>query len=267
MKHTIRILICFLLICLFLPFTRIHAGSDVYVSDDAGLFSTDEADSLNEEAQELSDEYGFGVYIRTIQDEDSYDDIYTYTENYYTDNGLGYGDTSDGVLFLIAMSSQGGSYDIYVPGDVTEEMISTDGVSIINDDVKTYLQAHDFDKAGEAYLDSASSLLSYYQENGVAETYDNEPEQSSGILRYLLMIGLPLLVALIVILVMLNMNRTKHKAVTAKQYVKKNGVHMNTIQDIFLYRTETRTPLPQNDSNRSSGFTSSSGGSHSGGHF
>lgn len=266
MKRITKMILCFLVILFFLPFQPVHAD-DSYVVDEAGLFSADEVSSLNEQAAELSDQYGFGVYIHTVQDEDSYDDIYTYTENFYTDNQFGYDGTSDGVLFLIAMSSQGGSYDIYVPGDVTEEKISTDGVSMINDDVKDYLQAHDFDKAGEAYLDSVSSRLSYYEEYGTAETYDNEPQETSGVLRYLLIFGLPLTVALIVILVMLRMNKTKQKAVTAKQYVKKNGVHMNTIQDIFLYRTETRVPLPQNDKSSSSGFTSSSGGSHSGGHF
>lgn len=265
MKRIIKILICFLLLIL-MP-VRIHAGSDEYVKDDAGLLSQDEIQSLSEEAQQLSDQYGYGVYIRTVNDESSYDDIYTYTENYYTDNSLGYGETADGILFLIATSSQGGSYDIYIPGDVSEKMISIDGVGMISDHVKTYLQAHDYNKACESYLDNVSDQLSYYEENGTPQPYEEGSTESSGTLRYLLIFGLPLLVALIVVLVMLNMNRTKHKATTAKEYITKNGVHMNTIQDIFLYRTETRTPLPQNDNSSSSTFTSSSGGSHSGGHF
>lgn len=265
MKRIMKILICFLLLIL-IP-VQIHAGSDEYVKDDAGLLSQDEVTSLSQKAQELSDQYGYGVYIATVNDESSYDDIYTYTENYYTDNNLGYGDTSDGILFLIATSSQGGSYDIYIPGNVSEEMISIDGVGMASDHVKTSLQAHDYDKACENYLESVSDQLSYYAENGEPEPYEEESSESSGFLRYLLIFGLPLTIALIVVLVMVHMNHTKSKATTAKQYITKNGVHMNTIQDIFLYRTETRTPLPQNDNSSSSTHVSSSGGSHSGGHF
>ena len=267
MKRIIRILFCFLFISFFLPFQNIHAEDNTYVTDDAGLLPEDEVRSMNQKAEELSDQYGFGVYIHTVQDETSYDDIYSYTENYYTENSLGYNGTADGVLFLIAMSSQGGSYNIYSPGNVTEKKISTDGVSMADDALKPYLQAHDYNKACEAYLDSISSQLSYYEENGVAETYEDRSTETSGTLRYLLMFGLPLTVALITVLVMLSLNKTKKKATTAEQYISENGVHMNTIQDIFLYRTETRTPLPQNNSSSSSGFTSSSGGSHSGGHF
>lgn len=262
MKRIIKILICFLLF--LIPF-HVQAGSDEYVRDDAGLLSADEVSALNSEAQKLSDQYDFALYIRTVNDESSYDDIYSYTENYYTQNNLGYENTSDGVLFLISMTSQGGSYDVYTPGNVSVKKISLDGVDIASDDAKTYLQAHDYEKACEAYLNSISSQLSYYEENGQAETR-NDMQTHSDAFRYFLIFALPCIVAFIVVIVMLNKNRTKKKAYTAQQYITKNGVQMNTIQDIFLYRTEMREPLPQNDSG-SGNFTSSSGGSHSGGHF
>lgn len=264
MKKIIKIIMC-ILPALWISLLPIHAGSTVYVQDDAGLLSQEDIEQLAAEAQQLSDTYVTGVYIRTVNDDSAYDDIYTYTENYYTDNDLGYGDTGNGVLFLIAISSQGNSYDIYSPAS-SEKKISTDGVNMAAEDAVPYLQDHEFRNACDAYLDSISEQLSYYEENGTPMEYTEEDTQSSGVFRYILIFGIPAIIALIVILVMLSMNKTKHRAETAKQYIVKNGVHMNTIQDIFLYRTETREPLPKNTSS-SSNFTSSSGGSHSGGHF
>lgn len=265
MKRITRIII-YILTALWISLLPVHAGSTVYVQDDAGLLSQEDIQQLTTEAQQLSDTYQTGVYIRTVNDDSAYNDIYTYTENYYTDNSLGYGDTNDGVLFLIAMSSEGGSYDIYFPGNASEKKISTDGVNMAADAAVPYLQDHEYRDACDAYLDSISEQLSYYEENGSPMEYAEEDTQSSGAFRYILIFGLPAVIALVVVLVMLSMNKTKHKAETAKQYIVKNGVHMNIIQDIFLYRTETREPLPK-DTSTSSNFTSSSGGSHSGGHF
>ncbi len=265
MKKILKI-IMYILPALWISLLTIHAGSTVYVQDDAGLLSQEDVEQLTTEAQKLSDTYETGVYIRTVNDDSAYDDIYTYTENFYTDHDLGYGDTSDGVLFLIAISSQGNSYDIYFPGNASEKKISTDGVNMAAEDAVPYLRDHEFRDACDAYLNSISEQLSYYEENGTAMEYAEENTQSSGAFRYILIFGIPAIIAFIVILVMLSMNKTKHKAETARQYIVKNGVHMNTIQDIFLYRTETREPLPKNTSS-SSNFTSSSGGSHSGGHF
>lgn len=265
MKRITRIVIC-ILSAVWLTLLPIHGDSTVYVQDDAGLLTQKDVEQLNAQAQQLSDTYKTGVYIRTVQDKSSYDDIYTYTENYYTENNLGYGDTSDGVLFLIAMSSEGGSYDVYFPGNASEKKISADGVNMAAEDAVPYLQDHEYREACDTYLNSISEQLSYYEENGKAEVYTEESHETSNTFRYILIFGLPAVIALVVILVMLSMNKTKHTATTAQQYIVKNGVHMNTIQDIFLYRTETREPLPKNDSS-SSNFTSSSGGSHSGGHF
>ena len=50
----------------------------------------------------------------------------------------------------------------------------------------------------------------------------------------------------------------------AENYVRENSFELTEQKDIYLYSNITRTAKPQNDSNRGSSHTSSSGESHSG---
>ena len=112
MKRIIHLL-TLLLFCMFIfaP-VSVHAGSDVYISDTYGVLSQEEIDTLNKEAKRISDQYAFGVYAHIIYDDASYDDIWAYTEQYYAAADLGYGTSSDGILFLITQSSQSISFNL-----------------------------------------------------------------------------------------------------------------------------------------------------------
>ena len=136
MKRMLHIITAFLLCLLTITPLSIHAGSDVYVSDTYGVLSQEEVNALNAKAQQISDEYQFGVYAHILYDDASYDDIWSYIEQYYADQDLGYENTSDGILFLITQSSQGGSYDIYIPALSNQSYFTIDGLEDIQDDAE-----------------------------------------------------------------------------------------------------------------------------------
>ena len=165
MKRILHIFTALMLCSLSITPLSIHAGSDVYISDTYGVLSQAEVDQLNAQAQQISDQYQFGVYAHILYDDASYDDIWGYIEQYYAEQDLGYGNTSDGILFLITQSSQGGSYDIYIPAASNQSYFTIDGLEDIQDDAEEGLFEHDYYKAIDTFLDKTEEHLAYYNQH------------------------------------------------------------------------------------------------------
>ncbi len=82
-------------------FVRFHRGEGKgpsgYIDDKAGFFTEEEARALSAKAERISREYGIDILIHTTRD--SYGMSRTeYNELYYLYNGLGEGDSYDGML-------------------------------------------------------------------------------------------------------------------------------------------------------------------------
>ena len=165
---TIRNMILLIALFLLIPFTPIHASSDVYVEDTYGALSQEEVDELNAYAAQIADQYEFGVYARIIEDptEQSYDDMTNFIEKYYTDESLGYDNTDNGVLLLITQCSKGGSYQVYIPYCDKQSMFSLDGMDIMDSAARSGLYEHDYYSAIRNYIKEADGLMAYYSENG-----------------------------------------------------------------------------------------------------
>lgn len=270
-----------LMITLFLciPLTQIHAGSDVYIEDTLGVLSSEEKQELQTKAQELSDQYAYGIYAYIIYDETgvSYDDMDSYIETYYSDKDLGYGDTHNGVLLLITQTDQGGTYQVYVPSNADQSVFSLTGLEDLDSAAYSGLQDHDYYNACLSYLDQAEYLFAYYETNedsyGDNYTYeDPHYKQDNTKLYAAFTFGIPPVIALIIVLIMKSKNRTKAIALEAHDYIPDNGVNITNMRDFFLYRTTHRTPIHHDEGHHGGGgggaHFSSSGGMHSsGGHF
>lgn len=269
-----------LLLCIFsITPLSIHAGSDVYVSDTYGVLSQTEVDLLNEKAQQISDQYQFGVYAHILYDDASYDDIWGYIEQYYADQDLGYGNTDDGILFLITQSSQGGSYDIYIPASSNQSYFTIDGLEDIQDDAEEGLFDHDYYRAIDTFLDKTEEHLAYYSQHDYpwssaaegAVYYDPETGRSVSGFAVAAGIIVPFVVACIVVAVNASKHRTKHTATDAAEYIPSYGqLQLTRHTDMYLYRTQSRTKIHHEDNHGGGGGGgfSSSGGMHSGGgHF
>ena len=279
MKRMLHIITAFLLCLLTITPLSIHAGSDVYVSDTYGVLSQEEVNALNAKAQQISDEYQFGVYAHILYDDASYDDIWSYIEQYCADQDLGYENTSDGILFLITQSSQGGSYDIYIPALSNQSYFTIDGLEDIQDDAEEGLFDHDYYEAIDTFLDKTQEHLAYYSQHDYpwsnqtdgAVYYD--PKTGRSVSGFALILGtiIPFVVACIVVAVNASKHRTKHTATDAAEYIPSYGqLQLTRHTDMYLYRTQSRTKIHHEDNNGGGGGGgfSSSGGMHSGGgHF
>ena len=83
------------------------------VFDEAGLFSETEKEELEQRIAELRDEYKYDFVILTSEnvqysDSDSEAEQYStaYADDFYDQNGFGYGENKDGFLFFIDMSNR-----------------------------------------------------------------------------------------------------------------------------------------------------------------
>ena len=279
MKRMLHIITAFLLCLLTITPLSIHAGSDVYVSDTYGVLSQEEVNALNAKSQQISDEYQFGVYAHILYDDASYDDIWSYIEQYYADQDLGYENTSDGILFLITQSSQGGSYDIYIPALSNQSYFTIDGLEDIQDDAEEGLFDHDYYEAIDTFLDKTQEHLAYYSQHDYPWSYQTDgavyydPKTGRSVSGFALILGtiIPFVVACIVVAVNASKHRTKHTATDAAEYIPSYGqLQLTRHTDMYLYRTQSRTKIHHEDNNGGGGGGgfSSSGGMHSGGgHF
>ena len=277
MKRILHIFTALMLCSLSITPLSIHAGSDVYISDTYGVLSQAEVDLLNAQAQQISDQYQFGVYAHILYDDASYDDIWGYIEQYYAEQDLGYGNTSDGILFLITQSSQGGSYDIYIPDASNQSYFTIDGLEDIQDDAEEGLFEHDYYKAIDTFLDKTEEHLAYYNQHDYpwssategAVYYDAETGRSVSGFAVAAGIIIPFVVACIVVAVNASKHRTKHTATDAAEYIPSYGqLQLTRHTDMYLYRTQSRTKIHHEESHDGGGGFSSSGGMHSGGgHF
>ena len=273
MKRILHIFTALLLCSLSITPLSIHAGSDVYISDTYGVLSQAEVDLLNAQAQQISDQYQFGVYAHILYDDASYDDIWSYI----AEQDLGYGNTSDGILFLITQSSQGGSYDIYIPAASNQSYFTIDGLEDIQDDAEEGLFEHDYYKAIDTFLDKTEEHLAYYNQHDYpwssategAVYYDAETGRSVSGFAVAAGIIIPFVVACIVVAVNASKHRTKHTATDAAEYIPSYGqLQLTRHTDMYLYRTQSRTKIHHEESDGGGGGFSSSGGMHSGGgHF
>ena len=114
-NFTKRALILILSLVVFV-LNPIVSAEKKLVFDDAMLFTEDEIVKLEEEANNLSNDYNMDIVIVTTDDADGKTPR-EYADDYFDYGDFGVGDNNDGILFLIDM-------------DNSEAYISTSGIGI-----------------------------------------------------------------------------------------------------------------------------------------
>ena len=154
-NFTKRALILILSLVVFV-LNPIVSAEKKLVFDDAMLFTEDEIVKLEEEANNLSNDYNMDIVIVTTDDADGKTSR-EYADDYFDYGDFGVGDNNDGILFLIDM-------------DNSEAYISTSGNGIryltdvriekVLDDVfDNGLTDGKYYNAAEAFLNSAEKFL------------------------------------------------------------------------------------------------------------
>ena len=268
MKKRIFCLLAALMLLLGLCVSA-SAYDSAHVFDYAGLLTESEAGALEARCQEAEDIYGCGVYIVTVDDYSLYYDagsIESFSEGFFLDFELGTGEDQNGILLALSMAER--DYDLCAHGKIGNRAFTDYGKGVLAE--RYFLSEFGGDNwyAGfDRYVDGCTDFL---QTDAQGEPFDRatDPERLEDIkvLKWLAVIFVPLLTALIVCLVMKGKMKTARKQTHADTYIPQNGVRMLRQDDIYLTTTQTRVKI---ETQKSGGGTSvnSGGFSHSSGKF
>ena len=234
-----------LLVCILLALSAPVNAAQQRVMDNADLLTTEEELSLLNKADAIALKYQMDVAILTV-DTTGYKSIQAFADDYYDNNGYGFGDDHSGIIFVVCMDTR--EYAISTCGRAISVIDDTD-LAGIEAMVRTALSEGNYADAFQTYL------------NGVeAEYEDADPNSSRNTtIRVVISLAVGLVVALIVIFVMRRNMNTARMQHGARNYMTDGSYDLFRCHDIYLYSHTSRTRKSE-----SSTHSSSSGRSHGG---
>lgn len=242
MKRRLSCLILALLLLISLSVSAMAAA--FHIDDSAMLLNKSEIRRLEDQAEEITEEYSIDIVIVTV---DTLGDKYAsyYAERYYDENSF----DMDGILLLIAMEER--EWYILTNGKC-DEVFSSRNLDRLEEAMLDDLSDGDYYRAFSAYLEEVSKCMRN------AGRVDTESNIQWGIS---LIVGA--VVAAVVVLIMLSQMKTAKPQSHAIGYIRDDTYRITEQRDMFLYSRITKTPKPQN--NGSSGHRSGGGGGSRGG--
>lgn len=251
MKNNIFSKALALIICLIFCFSffTVSAENSNRVVDNADLLTPAEEKSLLEKLNSTSETHQVDVVIVT-EESIGYQTPATYADDYFDNNGYGYGINKDGVLLLLNMESR--DWYISTCGLCIDAFTDYD-IETIGDLMLSDLSDGNYFAAFETYADECE-----YYINGYINGF---PFSVTFALLVSLILGL--IVAFIVTAIMKGQLKTIRPQRAAANYVRKGSMQVTESNDFFLYRQVSRIAKPKNNS--SSTHRSSSGTRHGGG--
>jgi len=250
------------------------------VVDHADLLSQKEMERLESRANILAEEYHTHVVIVTIDGLNG-ESAQDYADDYFDQNGYGYGGGRSGILFLLAMQER--EWYISTCGETIYAVTDYGIQQLGNAALDGGLSSGDYYRAFCSYLDMLESYLSAAKAGEPMDGYadysgdyyhgtreDVVYSQKKGI-NWLLSVFFGLAAAGITVLVMIASMNTRRRQYGAASYIQKGSFRLNIMQDLFLYSSISKTRRPENTGSRghsgggSSVHHSSSGRSHGGG--
>ena len=264
------------------------ADADVYVYDDADILSTDECAALNEAAAAVSEQYGCGVYIVTVEDFTDYSDAYyvdDFGEELFSSYDLGLGDGNCGILLILSMAER--DYGLVAHGDFANTAFTDYGKYIMQDEFLDNFREDDW---YGGFADYIAACGRYLEANANGTPIDVEPSDETeeeyeplsfgdklffaALMAFRFGLPLGLIVAFIVCAIYKRQLKSVRRATEAARYTVSGGAEITAREDRFTHTTEVRTPIKTESDDHDSGpsfsggTTVNSGGfSHSGGKF
>ncbi|MFR4068578.1 MAG: TPM domain-containing protein [Oscillospiraceae bacterium] len=263
-------IICLLAALLLLLGLSVSASAAVYanVIDTAELLSESEAEALDARCSELEQTYGCGVYLMTVDDYTAYysaDSIESFAESVFLDLGLGAGEEQDGVLLVLSMAER--DYDICAHGTIGNRAFTDYGKGVLAE--RWFLEPFsrdDWSGGFAAFLDGCEEYLRMDAE-GAPFDQGTDPERLGdlAVVKWLVVILVPLLTALVVCLVMKGKMKSARLQTQADAYITQDSLRLTRQDDRYITTTQTRVKI---ETAKSGGTSVNSGGfSHSSGKF
>lgn len=277
MKKIISVLLLLLLI-LSLAVPAYAADSDTpRVVDNAGLLTYDETSELTRQIENLRQELELDIVIVTTYGTGG-KGVQAYADDFYDQNGYGYGSTNSGILLLLDMEAR----EWYMSTCGEAIYIFTDyGLDQLGQTILPWLSSGDYYRAFLAWISGLSPYVKAYRMGSPVDGYVPPDEYESpygdeiyyyddhvgiSIQPFPMALIIGLIIAAVAILIMRSKMNTAKLQKSAANYLKDGSFRLRQRSDMFLYSRVTRTARPKNTSSGggSSVHRSSGGISHGG---
>lgn len=270
-----RRIVCILLVALLLlglcctAFAEAPAATEPQlwnITDTVGLLTSDEDLTLEARAEEISAQYGVGIYLLILEDySEYYDDPYETAYELYHQNTLGMGEDRDGVILLMSMSDR--KYATFFYGPKAEYAFDAYGQELMEEEFLDNFRDDDWYDGFEDYLEVCDEYLARAEAGDpVRGDYSSAGgSDGSGIgTTILVCLGISAVIAMIVCLILRGKMKSVRKGTHADAYVT-GSLNLTASRDQYTHTTETRTKIEHESSDSGGGGSSAcSGGGGSG---
>lgn len=270
-----RRIVCILLVALLLlglcctAFAEAPAATEPQlwnITDTVGLLTSDEDLTLEARAEEISAQYGVGIYLLILEDySEYYDDPYETAYELYHQNTLGMGEDRDGVILLMSMSDR--KYATFFYGPKAEYAFDAYGQELMEEEFLDDFRDDDWYDGFEDYLEVCAEYLERAEAGDPVRRDDSSAGGSSvsGIgTTILVCLGISAVIAMIVCLILRGKMKSVRKGTHADAYVT-GSLNLTASRDQYTHTTETRTKIEHESSDSGGGGSSAcSGGGGSG---
>lgn len=275
-KITSVLILLILMLSLALPAYGTEEPPD-YLVDDAGLLTGEEEEKLQQWIYEYKVDLQLDIVIVTTNGTNG-KGVQSFADDFYDDNGYGFGPTNSGILLLIDMESR--EWYMSTCGDAI--YIFTDyGLDQLGQTILPWLSSGDYYHAFMSWLSALPTYVEAFRSESPIDGYvppdEYESPYGEEIYYYQDHVGIPvrpfpialgigLIAAVITILIMRSKMNTARLQSGAVDYLKKDSFHLRQRSDMFLYSRVSRRAKPQNNTSGggSSVHRSSGGVSHGG---
>ena len=247
-------------------------GDMEYTVDSAKVLTTEELESLKSKLAQISDENNIDVGVVTVDYLDG-KSAQEFANDLFEQNKFGKGENRDGILLLVATEDR--EWAMSTHGSA-KEAFNEEGLDYLSGEFLPYLSDDDFYSAFENFADNAQELGTMYVAGdpyGEGEYVDDENypvdenivEEEKGINNEV-WIPLSIVMGCAISLIIMMMYKSQLKSVKSESRADDYLIDMKLVksQDIFLYRTVTRTMRPKNENNSNDFSSGGSGGDYGG---
>ena len=238
--------------------------------------------SARERAAAVFRQYGFPVYIVTVDDYRDYvadGGIEFFAEEVFHTYTLGEGESENGILLALSMADR--DYDLYAHGDFGNYAFTDYGKDQLASSMLDNFRANDWEGGFADYIDNCGVLLARAKNGEPLDQWIPDPpvqqERQHGMtpMKWLISLLFPCMAGGATVSGMARQMKTAVKQTRAEEYVGRGSPHLNVRSDQFINRSVTRQVIPKNNGgNRPSGghyggttISGSHGGSHHSGKF
>ncbi len=267
---TTRLLAILLLTALCLAVTASAERTLPLVVDGADILTDNEESRLLSHLEAVSEELSCEIAVVTVPSLGG-KQVQDYADDYYDDNGYGYGSGDDGVLLLLAMGEREWAITTY---GTAMYALSDSALYYIEEQMLPDLRRGDYAEGFRTFAEGCARYIRHYlapdegdkddpwisfvedpdfgEDYGYGESFDLKG-------TLLVAVGIGVAVAFIVVSAMksqLTSVRSRHEA---NAYITSEGLRLTGRSDVFLYHNVTRIRR-DTDSNHRTGGGSRSGG-------